>query len=300
MNNEEYTSEDTIIDLKRPAHLTSNCDDTETRPIMANNTLNNTHKMSRSEFLDFYTHRIAGKSDVGLVRDNNEDSYGYFTDSSEQNFIVVVADGVGGHERGDEASKKCVETLLSDWRVSNHTSRSYRYYKKHIRNSILKANNNIYSKNSSMHLESPMGTTVTTAIFTDNLVVLGHVGDSKCFRLNSLGVLEQLTEDHTLVYELFKQKMISEYQMENHPLAHVISRAVGPDEELEVDVYKYNREPGCCYVFCSDGLTDHVTNDEIQEILLKANNPEIACNNLINAALADGGLDNVTVLSVFD
>jgi len=275
-------------------------DECETAIIESTDNLHNTHQMKREDYKTYYTHRIAGESNVGLVREINEDSYGYFTDASETNFIVVVADGVGGHERGDEASKKCVASLLSAWRNLNHTSRSYRYNKKFLKNSIVDANSEIFYANTQLHLENPMGTTVTTGIFTDNLLIIGHVGDSKCFRVNSLGIIEQLTEDHTLVYELFKQKLISEYQMESHPLAHVISRAIGPDEEVEVDIYKYRREPGSCYVFCSDGVTDHVKTDEIQEIIIQSNNPKEACKNLIQAALDGGGNDNITAVCVFD
>ncbi len=291
------TNEDTLVDYNSPKNSFDECD---TAIIESTDDVNKTHQMKRDEFQIYYTHRIAGESNVGLVREINEDSYGYFTDTSETNFIVVVADGVGGHERGDEASKKCVANLLSAWRNLNHTSRSYRYNKKFLQATIVDANKEIFDANTQLHLENPMGTTVTTGIFTDNLLIIGHVGDSKCFRVNSLGIIEQLTEDHTLVYELFKQKLISEYQMANHPLAHVISRAIGPDEEVEVDIYKYNREPGSCYVFCSDGVTDHVTTDKIREIMLQANNPNEACKNLIQAALDGGGNDNITAVCVFD
>ncbi len=258
-----------------------------------------TSTMSRKGLMGSNSYKIAGASHTGLVREVNEDSYAYAITPEEKYFLAIVADGIGGHDKGDEASQQCIKHILSAWRILEKEEISYRSIKKFLMTEIANVNSKIYNQNQLTQTETPMGTTLTMGVFMPSLFIFAHAGDSRCYRLRNKQ-LEQLTEDHTLVYELYKKKIISEQQIIGHPLSHIISRAIGTSDFVEVDIYKTKREIGDSYLFCSDGLTNHVDDDTIKDLLISSSNPVDVTKFCIDAALHGGGEDNISVVCVFD
>jgi len=242
---------------------------------------------------------IVADSHVGLVRECNEDSYAYCVNNENQNALVAVADGIGGHEGGDIASSLCLQTLATKWRGTNYVNtNSSHKIKKFLDTQILKANKLIYDLNQSFNIQHPMGTTVVAGIFYPGFLTVAHAGDSRCYRLRN-GVLSQLTEDHSYVAELVRNNLINLEEARVHPFSHIISKSVGPILNLEVELNSFERKSGDRYIFCSDGLTAHLEDIEIETIVYDAQNPYEAVRELLYASLRGGGEDNVTVLCVF-
>ncbi len=244
--------------------------------------------------------KIVGDTHTGLVREVNEDSFAFYADPKEKTFIAMVADGIGGHEKGDEASQRCCKSILTAWLKQDlRELLSQRDIKKFFTKELTEANNKIFAINAENESYTPMGTTFVSTIFLKEFVILANIGDSRCYRLRN-NKIQQLSEDHTLVYELFKKKLISESQLEIHPLSHVISKAVGTSYGTIPDVTVFDRMPGDCFLLCSDGLTKYASSDDIKHILKDSENPSIAVSKSIQIALQGGGDDNVTVLCIFD
>lgn len=251
------------------------------------------------EGLDIKQIDVAGDSHIGLVRANNEDGFVYRVSDSEPNLLVAVADGIGGHEGGDIASGLCLRTLTTMWRGSNLPSTtSKQRLRRFLPSSIGKANKLIFNINKECEIQHPMGTTVVAGVFTPTEVVVGHAGDSRCYRLRN-GVLSALTRDHSYVSDLVKKRLISVEEARNHPFSHIISRSVGPVKELELETRSFILKPRDRYLLCTDGLTNHVNDFEIETILYDATDPQVAVRNLLYSALRGGGEDNITVLCVF-
>ena len=242
---------------------------------------------------------IAAETHPGLVRECNEDSFVYCRDPGETNFFVAVADGIGGHDSGDVASLLCMREMLVHWKRSLHTdAKNPRKIRSFLDKSIKDANEKIYNLNSVFNIEHPMGTTVVAGVFLDGHVVISHAGDSRCYRLRN-GEIERLTNDHSYIAELLKAKVIDPEEAKYHPFAHVISRSVGPIESLEPETNIFDTKPRDRYLFCSDGLTTHVEDLEIESVLYDASTAQSAAKELARSALMGGGEDNITVLCVF-
>jgi protein phosphatase len=242
---------------------------------------------------------IVADSHVGLVRERNEDSYLYHVADQSRNTLVAVADGIGGHEGGDIASGLCMRMMASEWRngrCSNSTSE--KKLSSFLRKNIEGSNRHIFEINKSVNAQHPMGTTVVAAILFDNKIIVAHAGDSRCYRLRN-GMLTALTEDHSYVAELVRNKLISIEDAQNHPFSHIISRSVGPTEEVDVDINVFDRKPRDRYLLCSDGLNGHLNDIEIETALYDSLTAYDAVRNLIHGALRGGGEDNVTALCVF-
>jgi serine/threonine protein phosphatase PrpC len=135
-------------------------------------------------------------------------------------------------------------------------------------------------------------------VFYPGGLAIAHAGDSRCYRLRN-GIMEQLTADHSYVADLVRNKLISIEEARNHPFAHIISRSIGPIEDVDLEIKTYERRERDRYLFCSDGLTVHLEDIEIETILYDASNPYDAAKNLLYTALRSGGEDNITVLCVF-
>jgi protein phosphatase len=142
-----------------------------------------------------------------------------------------------------------------------------------------------------------MGCTAELLAFFEESFILGHIGDSRTYLLRN-GELQQLTEDHTLVQRQFQEGLIFEDEIRNHPMRHVIYRAVGIKEEMTIDVLKGKTQPADLYLLCSDGLSDMIKNDQIRDILCDDMNIENKAGSLIESAKIAGGLDNITVVLV--
>lgn len=222
-------------------------------------------------------------SNVGHVRRANEDS---FLDAREQG-LWVVADGMGGHSRGDRASQTIVEKLLS-FRPKGTAQDSVAEISRRLNEANLACR--------SMAVGKVIGSTVAAMYSHHNSCHLIWAGDSRVYRLRD-NCLTQLTEDHSLVQELVRMGELAPEEAENHPSSNVITRAVGVHENLELDVLEVPVQPGDRFLLCSDGMFKDVRFDEVRQ-KLAAPSAQQALRDLVKQALDRGGTDNVTAIVV--
>lgn len=242
--------------------------------------------------------RTAVRTHVGKVRQINEDKAwsgrlgGGLT-------VAILADGMGGHRAGEVASALAVDSLVQSLEAwDEHTSLEERTEK--LKEMIRKANKIIYDTASLNEQYHNMGTTVVIALLDGTIGLLGHIGDSRAYRLRD-GQLEQLTEDHTLVNELAKSGQLSPEEAANHPRRNVLTRALGTDREVAVDVQAIDWKSGDRLLLCSDGLSGLVEPAKMVATLEDSGAAlELQAERLVDLALAAGGDDNVTVVLVAD
>jgi protein phosphatase len=223
-----------------------------------------------------------GKTDVGRQRSVNEDSLVLAPP------FFAVADGMGGAKAGEVASAMAAETFEGE-------SDSGEPAEAQLTRILREANRRIYELAVSDDSHRGMGTTVTAAKVTGNQVSLGHVGDSRAYRLRD-GELEQLTRDHSLVAELERSGQITPEAAEHHPQRSIITRALGPEPDVQVDTYTLAGRDGDLFLICSDGLTSMISDDELASILRSADSLDEAADSLVRAANQSGGKDNITVV----
>jgi protein phosphatase len=222
-------------------------------------------------------------TDVGRVRDGNEDAY--LVDDAMG--LMAVADGMGGHRAGEVASATALESL----RAAITSGRP-------LRESIEDANNAVFSKSLTDTSLRGMGTTLTAAtLVAGGTLLVGHVGDSRAYLLHD-GELRQVTNDHSLVEELVREGRLTADEAAVHPQRSIITRALGVDASVEVDVYPIELAPGDRFLLCSDGLTGMVQPDDIAATLRREDDPARAAAALVDAANQAGGEDNITVVVV--
>jgi serine/threonine protein phosphatase PrpC len=237
---------------------------------------------------------MAQRTDIGRVRDLNEDSIGLLQTKSGA-VIAIVADGMGGHQAGDVASRTAVETIekvLSAESLDASTEEKSDL----LLHAVGKANETIYSLAARNSQLQGMGTTVVAAIVDENEVVLAHVGDSRAYMLHK-GGLYQLTEDHSYVNILRKHGQITAEEARNHPQRNMIVRAVGTNEEVEVDLINTPWGSEDVLLLCSDGLTTMVGEREIGLVLSSTTMTlEEKADQLLRMALDAGGTDNISLI----
>ena len=223
-------------------------------------------------------------TDTGRKRRRNEDAY------VVEPPLFAVADGMGGAQAGEVASKLAAAALSdTDAGSLNGTER--------VTSLFQEANRRVYERSATDPSVSGMGTTMTVALVEGAEVVIGHVGDSRAYLLRG-GAFEQLTDDHSLVAELMKSGKLSPEEAETHPQRAVITRALGTDPDVDVDAFAVRAEPGDVFLICSDGLTTMVDDDEILG-LLERHREDLprAVKALVAAANRHGGEDNITVVA---
>jgi len=229
------------------------------------------------------------KSDIGMVRKANEDSFAF-----EPPHLFVVADGMGGHVAGEVASNIAAATV-KEYVLRNLGDVHPRQL---LEQAILQANQEIFEKAQNHAEYAGMGTTVTAAILDESNIFWGHVGDSRLYYANN-DVLEQLTSDHSLVWELIKAGTISKEEALVHPQRNILTRAVGTSEHLRVETGAYQYHPGDKVLLCTDGLTNMVGEDELA--LAMVNNTQdgqLILDGLIEKANNAGGNDNITAILI--
>jgi PPM family protein phosphatase len=234
---------------------------------------------------------FAGKTDTGLKRENNED---VFSLSPEQDFCLT-ADGMGGAAAGEVASKIFAETAAEIF--SDNTDRCEKEILYRVQKAYSIANEKILEHVSLHPGHRGMGCTAELLAFFEKGFILGHIGDSRTYRLRD-GQLEQLTQDHTLVQQQLQEGLITSDQAKNHPMRNVIYRAVGVKEEPTVDLLVGKICPEDMFLLCSDGLTDMIHDDQIQDILCRDIDLNQKAESLIECAKIAGGADNITVVLV--
>jgi protein phosphatase len=222
-------------------------------------------------------------SDLGLQRQGNEDNY--FVRSP----LFVVADGMGGAQSGEVASEMAVEVFEAGLADGESPEDG-------LVRLIETANQRIFERSRAETQRAGMGTTVTAAYVGEDKVTVAHVGDSRCYLVRD-GDLRRLTDDHSLVGDLVRLGKLTEEQAESHPQRSVITRALGPEPNVQVDVSDFPAKAGDLFLVCSDGLTSMVREDKLKPLLLEHQGPlDQLGRDLIAAANAAGGRDNITVV----
>jgi serine/threonine protein phosphatase PrpC len=243
---------------------------------------------------------VAGKSDVGCVRANNEDNFGY----DLRHGIFVVCDGMGGQAAGEVASKLGVDILLSYFR-NGSAAGTYQQVGpaptaisdrgKALASAIRLANQTIFHKGQQQTAQAGMGSTLVAALVNENALSIGNVGDSRIYLIRQ-GIIQQLTDDHSLVMEQVRRGYITREQAERSEIQNIILKALGSEENVDPDIEDLIVLPGDVLLMCSDGLTKYVRDEEILQFITAAPSLDKACDKLIQTAKARGGDDNVTCL----
>ncbi|MEM7770627.1 MAG: Stp1/IreP family PP2C-type Ser/Thr phosphatase [Cyanobacteria bacterium P01_E01_bin.6] len=233
---------------------------------------------------------FTGLTDPGLVRTTNQDSY--FIDPDGRFFIV--ADGMGGHAGGQEASRiatEVIQTYLDDTWTSDEASPRL------LQESILKANHAILQDQVSHPERSDMGTTIVVAMFRDEQPWCAHIGDSRLYRLRG-AKLDQITEDHTWVARAMKSGDLTATQARVHPWRHILSKCLGREDLKKIDVTTFDYQDNDRLLLCSDGLTEELSDHLIASHLKTIRACDKVADSLVNAAKEKGGRDNITVVIV--
>lgn len=230
--------------------------------------------------------KVFVRSDIGKVRPINEDAY-YLPKPGER--FCAIADGMGGHNAGEVASAIAVDTVaarLRDKRLAPH---------ERLRRAVYAANAAIYDRARENQSMSGMGTTVTVLLIEDGEAHIAHVGDSRCYLLRNKAIM-QLTSDHSLVEELLLQGAITTEEARKHPKRNVITRALGTEPSVKVDLLRVRLQSGDMFLLCSDGLSGHVSERDMLDILNSRMKGENKVSALVDQAIDGGGHDNITAL----
>jgi serine/threonine protein phosphatase PrpC len=238
---------------------------------------------------------MVGRSDVGSVRQYNEDSIAL----DPENAAMALADGMGGHRAGEVASRMATEAIFNELKshipvfanaAGGHSPRLA------IEQSIKRANKSVYDASQAAAAYQGMGTTVAAAVFYDNAVALGHLGDSRIYRLRG-GVLQLLTRDDSLLRDQVELGIIAAADAGESHNRSLVTRALGIERDISPHIHEEDVLPGDMYLLCSDGLNDLVDDADIELILrsLRSNLP-LAAHHLIQAAKDNGGYDNISVI----
>lgn len=226
-------------------------------------------------------------SDIGLVRETNEDSYV----CSPPN-LFIVADGMGGHVAGEIASKLAVKTV--NGYIQEHVGKDN--LELLLKQAIIQANTSIYQMALSKEDFSGMGTTVTAVYIDGKKLHWGHVGDSRIYLLRN-GEFRQITNDHSLVWELVQSGSITREDAQNHPKRNILTRAVGTSCLINVDTGTLSLEAGDVVLMCTDGLTNMVSEEEICKLMQRKDcDPSSIVEQLVMQAKNAGGFDNITTI----
>jgi len=238
---------------------------------------------------------VATATHSGMVRSHNEDSIA----ADAEIGLAVLADGMGGYNAGEVASGIAVAMISEEMKkLLGAADAELDGAEKLLGEQVARANAAIYQAAQSQPQYSGMGTTLVVALWHDNKMSVGHVGDSRLYRLRS-ETFEQVTRDHSLLQEQIDSGMITREQARFSQNKNLVTRAVGIDTEVETELHTYAVEPGDIYLLCSDGLSDMVTDEDLQLTLssLQANLP-LAAEQLVQQANDNGGRDNISVILV--
>ncbi len=235
-------------------------------------------------------------TDKGLIRSNNEDTFKVYSNNGEFPVVFILADGMGGHRKGELASRiavdyayeKVLESIAGTTTVEETTDLLVEIAER--------ANVKVYLGALEDTENKGMGTTLTIAAIYENVLVIAHVGDCRAYLLRKNSLM-RITVDHTLVQELVDSENISQEQAMNHPKRHILTRALGVPTYMTADCYSVSLERSDKILLCSDGLHGFVSEQVIKSILKRERNPAMAAQKLVAYANSTGGEDNVTVIA---
>lgn len=240
---------------------------------------------------------VGAVSDIGLRRENNQDSMFASIDLDFPMFIV--ADGMGGHNAGDIASSMAVKGMVRFLDKNRNRLKEENEIKKCIKEAIDYVNDEIFLKSIESSELNGMGTTLTMIFIDNKKFYIGHVGDSRTYLIRDDKII-QITEDHTLVNELVKEGSITAAEAINHPQRNMITRAVGTSCNIKSDIYIQDIKPKDIIILCSDGLTNMIDEKIILKVLERYDRRDMKniCNILVKLAKENGGNDNITVIGI--
>ncbi|MBR3934641.1 MAG: Stp1/IreP family PP2C-type Ser/Thr phosphatase [Clostridia bacterium] len=240
--------------------------------------------------------RCCGITDIGKVRELNEDSFAIKTIQEYNIVVAVVADGMGGHNAGEVASVCATDTMIA--LVEDAAKYFKNYSDKQIcdflKNAVNKINKIIYNKASESQNMSGMGTTVVCCIVYNNKCYIANVGDSRLYKFNKQ--LTQITKDHSYVWELVQMGVITNEQAKDHPNKNVITKAVGTEKTVIPDTFIEKIKSGDYFLLCSDGLVNMVSDDDITKVMLNDSDIKDKVTTLVELAKENGGKDNITLV----
>ncbi len=249
--------------------------------------------------------KSCGITDVGLKREGNEDSFSVEDSLS----LYIVADGMGGHLAGEIAShiaieiisksfKKWLEEEANEDEIFGEPDDSLSLKGNYLLGGIRLANKVIYELALELKQYQGMGTTVVALLVTPAMIISANVGDSRIYLIRD-GEVERLSRDHSIVAEQVELGMMTEEDAANSSMKHVLTRNLGSAEEVEPEVFELEPSNNDCFILCSDGLTDLLSDDEILETSEEAGDPGTLCRNFIKEVLRRGAHDNTTIISIF-
>ncbi|MBX3608446.1 MAG: Stp1/IreP family PP2C-type Ser/Thr phosphatase [Hydrogenophaga sp.] len=234
------------------------------------------------------------QTDPGLVRDNNEDAVAL----DAENGVAVLADGMGGYNAGEVASAMAatfIKSELGRWIAEGGHESSARELKRAMEVCVDNANRSIFNAANANPQYAGMGTTLVLGVFLDGRIVVGHVGDSRCYRLRG-GEFVQMTRDHSLLQEQLDAGLISAEQAQYATHRNLVTRALGVEDAVLLEVNEFRVEEGDVYLMCSDGLNDMLSDERIAALLVTAGTLEEKAAALVFAANEAGGRDNISVI----
>lgn len=241
-------------------------------------------------------YQFHAKTDPGRCRENNEDSVAF----DEQALVAVLADGMGGYNAGEIASGMAtafIKAELSRWLSEAGANAQIRDIRRAMEICVDNANIAIYNSANANPSFAGMGTTLVLGVIKDGRLLVGHIGDSRCYRLRQ-GRMEQITKDHSLLQEQMDAGLITAEQAAGSPIKNLVTRALGVEQGVMLEVNEFSIEPGDVYLMCSDGLSDMVSDEVIVRIAFEDLRLEPLAEHLILAANESGGRDNISVLLV--
>lgn len=231
---------------------------------------------------------VGALTDVGNVRDINEDYIGYYHNDDYK--LYIVADGMGGHNAGDVASRTAVEECIGYFKKQDKILD----YETKLKEAISYANTVIYEKSLDKESLNGMGTTFTACLIHHKEAFVANVGDSSCFILTG-NQIKKVTKDHSLVQELVDDGSITEEEALIHPNKNIITRALGTKDRIQIDIFKMELDSIEKFILCTDGLTNEVNKNEMYDIITQNNNEE-SSKLLIQLAKNKAGRDNISVV----
>jgi serine/threonine protein phosphatase PrpC len=239
---------------------------------------------------------FCAKTDPGRVRENNEDSVVF----DEVTQLGVLADGMGGYNAGEIASGMATAFIKSEmarWLSEAGRQANLREIRRALEICVENANRSILNAAEANPQYAGMGTTLVVGVFQEQTFLLGHIGDSRCYRLRS-GVFSRITRDHSLLQEQIDAGFVTPEEALNSAIKNLVTRAVGVEDDVMLELHEYPVEAGDLYLMCSDGLSDMVDDAEIGSIVEGPQALELKADRLVTAANEHGGRDNITVLLV--
>jgi len=241
--------------------------------------------------------KIWGITNTGLARSQNQDCYTFGSDAAGDKLFALICDGMGGAAAGDVASKTALAAFASNMTKDEKLDFTARTMESRMVAASGLANRAVFDAAIGNPDYEGMGTTLVCALCAGNQAVVGNVGDSRAYLIDDKGI-RQITRDHSLVGEMMERGELSAYQAQRHPSRNVVTRVLGVEPEVCCDTFKLQLKPGQFLLLCSDGLSNEVSEPEINYEVYSSGKPENACKSLVDIANNRGGHDNITVILI--